>query len=131
MASRAPEAATATTAIAVTSLRKSFGEHMVLDGIDLTVQQGTVFALLGPNGAGKTTTVQILSTLIHADAGQAALAGYDLNTEPARIREVIGVTGQYSAVDKLTGFRATTSATGWLAAAGILILFAFALTWLS
>jgi len=90
-----------TTAIAVTGLRKSYGEHMVLDGIDLTVQQGTVFALLGPNGAGKTTTVQILSTLIHADAGQAALAGYDLNTEPSRIREVIGVTGQYSAVDKL------------------------------
>jgi ABC-2 type transport system ATP-binding protein len=91
----------ATTAIAATGLRKSYGEHMVLDGIDLTVQRGTVFALLGPNGAGKTTTVQILSTLIHADAGQAALAGYDLNTEPARIREVIGVTGQYSAVDKL------------------------------
>jgi len=91
----------ATPAIAVTGLRKSYGEHMVLDGIDLTVQQGTVFALLGPNGAGKTTTVQILSTLIHADAGQAALAGYDLNTEPSRIREVIGVTGQYSAVDKL------------------------------
>ena len=88
-------------AIAVTGLRKSYGEHMVLDGIDLTVQPGTVFALLGPNGAGKTTTVQILSTLIHADAGQAALAGYDLNTEPSRIREVIGVTGQYSAVDKL------------------------------
>ena len=88
-------------AIAVTDLRKSYGEHVVLDGIDLTVQQGTVFALLGPNGAGKTTTVQILSTLIHADAGQAALAGYDLNTEPSRIREVIGVTGQYSAVDKL------------------------------
>ena len=90
-----------TTAIAVTGLRKSYGEQLVLDGIDLTVQQGTVFALLGPNGAGKTTTVQILSTLIHADAGQAALAGYDLNTEPSRIREVIGVTGQYSAVDKL------------------------------
>jgi ABC-2 type transport system ATP-binding protein len=98
MRSPTPRAA---TAIAATGLRKSYGEHMVLDGIDLTVQRGTVFALLGPNGAGKTTTVQILSTLIHADAGQAALAGYDLNTEPARIREVIGVTGQYSAVDKL------------------------------
>jgi len=73
----------------------------VLDGIDLTVQQGTVFALLGPNGAGKTTTVQILSTLIHADGGEAALAGYDVNREPARVREVIGVTGQYSAVDEL------------------------------
>src|SRR5262244_2885880 len=117
MSSPTPRAA----AIAVAGLRKSYGDHMVLDGIDLTVQQGTVFALLGPNGAGKTTTVQILSTLIHADGGQATLAGHDLNTEPARVREVIGVTGQYSAVDKLTGFRATTSATGWLAAAGILI----------
>ncbi len=90
-----------TTAIAVTGLRKSYGEHVVLAGIDLTVQQGTVFALLGPNGAGKTTTVQILSTLIHADGGQVTLAGYDLNREAARVREVVGVTGQYSAVDKL------------------------------
>jgi ABC-2 type transport system ATP-binding protein len=88
-------------AIAATGLRKSYGEHVVLDGIDLAVQPGTVFALLGPNGAGKTTTVQILSTLIHADGGQAALAGYDLNREPDRVRELIGVTGQYSAVDKL------------------------------
>jgi ABC-2 type transport system ATP-binding protein len=101
MSSPTPRAAPATTAIAVAGLRKSYGEQLVLDGIDLAVQQGTVFALLGPNGAGKTTTVQILSTLIHSDGGQAALAGYDLNTEPARIREVIGVTGQYSAVDKL------------------------------
>jgi ABC-2 type transport system ATP-binding protein len=85
----------------VTGLRKSYGEHTVLDGIDLTVPEGTVFALLGPNGAGKTTTVQILSTLIHADSGQATLAGCDLNTEPAKVREIIGVTGQYSAVDKL------------------------------
>jgi len=91
----------ASPAIAATGLRKSYGEHMVLDGIDLTVQPGTVFALLGPNGAGKTTTVQILSTLIHPDAGQATLAGFDLTREPARVREVIGVTGQYSAVDKL------------------------------
>ena len=101
MASPAPRAATATTAIAVTGLRKSFGEHTVLDGIGLAVQQGTVFALLGPNGAGKTTMVHILSTLIHADGGQATLAGYDLNREPVRVREVIGVTGQYSAVDGL------------------------------
>jgi ABC-2 type transport system ATP-binding protein len=97
MSPSTPQAA----AIAVTGLRKSYGEHMVLDGIDLTVQRGTVFALLGPNGAGKTTAVQILSTLIHADDGQATLAGYDLNQEPGRIRELIGVTGQYSAVDKL------------------------------
>ena len=101
MSSATPRVAPATPAIAVADLRKSYGEQLVLDGIDLAVQQGTVFALLGPNGAGKTTTVQILSTLIHSDGGQAALAGYDLNTEPARIREVIGVTGQYSAVDKL------------------------------
>ena len=101
MSSPTPRVAPATPAIAVAGLRKSYGEQLVLDGIDLAVQQGTVFALLGPNGAGKTTTVQILSTLIHSDGGQAALAGYDLNTEPARIREVIGVTGQYSAVDKL------------------------------
>ena len=101
MTSPAPQAATAPPAIAVTGLRKSYGEHTVLDGIDLTVQRGTVFALLGPNGAGKTTTVQILSTLIHADGGEAALAGYDLDQEPAKVRKVIGVTGQYSAVDKL------------------------------
>jgi ABC-2 type transport system ATP-binding protein len=101
MGSPTPQPATVTAAIAVTGLRKSYGEQIVLDGIDLTVQQGTVFALLGPNGAGKTTTVQILSTLIHTDGGQATLAGYDLNREPARVREVIGVTGQYSAVDKL------------------------------
>ena len=90
-----------TAAIVATGLRKSYGEHLVLDGIDLTVPPGMVFALLGPNGAGKTTTVQILSTLIHADGGHATLAGYDLNREPATVREVIGVTGQYSAVDKL------------------------------
>ena len=101
MTSPTPQASVVPPAIAVVGLRKSYGEQLVLDGIDLAVQQGTVFALLGPNGAGKTTTVQILSTLIHSDAGQAALAGYDLNTEPAQIREVIGVTGQYSAVDKL------------------------------
>src|SRR5262249_35327306 len=101
MSSPTPQAAAVTPAIAVTGVRKSYGEHLVLDGIDLTVQQGTVFALLGPNGAGKTTTVQILSTLIHADGGEATLAGHDLNREPGRVRQVIGVTGQYSAVDKL------------------------------
>jgi ABC-2 type transport system ATP-binding protein len=101
MSSPTPQETRAKTAIAVTGLRKSYGEQVVLDGIDLTVRPGTVFALLGPNGAGKTTTVQILSTLIHADGGLATLAGYDLNREPARVREVIGVTGQYSAVDTL------------------------------
>jgi ABC-2 type transport system ATP-binding protein len=85
-------------------LRKSFGDHVVLDGIDLEVAEGTIFALLGPNGAGKTTTVQILSTLIRADGGTVRVAGHDLATEPDAVRAAIGVTGQFSAVDSmLTG----------------------------
>src|SRR5215472_6164736 len=69
-------------AIAATGLRKSFGDQVVLDGLDLNVPQGTVFALLGANGAGKTTTVKILSTLISADAGDVQVAGHDLAREP-------------------------------------------------
>ncbi|MEC3978235.1 ATP-binding cassette domain-containing protein [Amycolatopsis sp. H20-H5] len=88
-------------AIAVTGLRKSFGDHVVLDGIDLTVPQGTVFSLLGANGAGKTTMVKILSTLISADAGDARVAGHDVAGEPDAVRAAIGVTGQFSAVDNL------------------------------
>lgn len=88
-------------AIAATGLRKSFGDHVVLDGIDLTVARGTVFSLLGANGAGKTTTVKILSTLINADAGAARVAGYDLAAEADGVRASIGVTGQFSAVDNL------------------------------
>ena len=82
-------------------LRKSFGDHVVLDGIDLDVAQGTIFALLGPNGAGKTTMVQILSTLISADGGEVRVAGHDLAREPDAVRAAIGVTGQFSAVDNL------------------------------
>jgi ABC-2 type transport system ATP-binding protein len=89
------------TAIGVTGLRKKFGEQVVLDGIDLHVPTGTIFSLLGPNGAGKTTAVQIMSTLITADAGTITVAGHDLTTNPAGVREAIGVTGQFSAVDKL------------------------------
>jgi ABC-2 type transport system ATP-binding protein len=88
-------------AIAVTGLRKSFGDQVVLDGIDLTVPEGTIFALLGPNGAGKTTVVQILSTLLPADAGDIRVAGHDLAAEPDAVRAAIGVTGQFSAVDNL------------------------------
>ena len=88
-------------AIAVTGLRKSFGDHVVLDGIDLQVAEGTIFALLGPNGAGKTTTVQILSTLIGADAGDIRVAGHDVAGQPDAVRTAIGVTGQFSAVDGL------------------------------
>ncbi|HEX6480952.1 MAG TPA: ATP-binding cassette domain-containing protein [Ktedonobacteraceae bacterium] len=82
-------------------LRKSFGDHVVLDGIDLDVASGTIFALLGPNGAGKTTMVQILSTLISADGGEVRVAGHDLVREPDAVRAAIGVTGQFSAVDNL------------------------------
>ncbi|AZG44521.1 ATP-binding cassette domain-containing protein [Gordonia insulae] len=88
-------------AIAVTGLRKSFGDNVVLDGIDLTVPQGTVYSLLGANGAGKTTTVKILSTLSTADSGDIRVAGHDLSTEPDAVRAAIGVTGQFSAVDNL------------------------------
>jgi ABC-2 type transport system ATP-binding protein len=88
-------------AIAVTGLRKSYGAKLVLGGVDLTVAEGTIFALLGPNGAGKTTAVNILSTLIGADAGDIRVAGYDVALEPDAVREAIGVTGQFSAVDGL------------------------------
>ncbi|HEY6594344.1 MAG TPA: ATP-binding cassette domain-containing protein, partial [Asanoa sp.] len=89
------------TAISATGLRKSYGDKVVLDGVDLTVPEGTVFALLGPNGAGKTTIVQILSTLIGADGGQILVAGHDVSREPDAVRSAIGVTGQFSAVDGL------------------------------
>jgi ABC-2 type transport system ATP-binding protein len=89
------------TAVSVTGLRKRYGEKVVLDGVDLNISEGEVFALLGPNGAGKTTIVRILSTLIQADAGTATVMGYDLRREAGAVRGVIGVTGQFSAVDDL------------------------------
>jgi ABC-2 type transport system ATP-binding protein len=89
------------SAITATGLHKSFGDHVVLDGVHLDVGEGTVFALLGPNGAGKTTVVQILSTLISADAGALHVAGHDLARDPDAVRAAIGVTGQFSAVDNL------------------------------
>ncbi|MEA2565783.1 MAG: type transport system ATP-binding protein [Actinomycetota bacterium] len=92
---------TAPPALKVAGLRKSFGEKTVLDGIDLDIAEGTTFSLLGPNGAGKTTTVQILSTLLDADAGEVHIAGFDLAREPDAVRAAIGVTGQFSAVDNL------------------------------
>jgi ABC-2 type transport system ATP-binding protein len=82
-------------------LRKAYGDHVVLDGIDLDVPEGTIFALLGPNGAGKTTTVQILATLLRPDGGTARVAGHDVAREPEAVRAGIGVTGQFSAVDNL------------------------------
>ncbi|MFE3446579.1 ATP-binding cassette domain-containing protein [Nocardia sp. NPDC059180] len=89
------------TAIAASGLRKSYGDKAVLDGVDLTVDAGTIFALLGPNGAGKTTTVNVLTTLLKADGGTARVAGHDLATETKAVRASIGVTGQFAAVDGL------------------------------
>jgi ABC-2 type transport system ATP-binding protein len=88
-------------AVVVTRLQKSFGETPVLDSVDLTIAEGTIFALLGPNGAGKTTIVRILSTLIPADSGDVQVAGHDVGDDPDGVRASIGVTGQFSAVDEL------------------------------
>ena len=91
-------------AIKATGLVKHFGEVKALNGIDLEVEQGTVVGLLGPNGSGKTTTVRILSTLLQPDAGSATIAGHDVAKDPDAVRQVIGLTGQYAAVDQyLTG----------------------------
>jgi ABC-2 type transport system ATP-binding protein len=90
-----------TTAIDVRGLRKSYGDKLVLDDVDLAVGAGTVTALLGPNGAGKTTTVYILSTLLRPDGGTASVNGSDVVRDPDSVRAVIGLTGQFSAVDKL------------------------------
>jgi ABC-2 type transport system ATP-binding protein len=89
------------SAIEVSGLRKAFGDKIVLDGIDLDVQAGTVSSLLGPNGAGKTTAVNVLTTLMKADGGTVRVAGHDVATEAKAVRAVIGVTGQFAAVDEL------------------------------
>ncbi len=89
------------SAIAVSGLRKTFGDKVVLDGIDLDVPAGTIFSLLGPNGAGKTTTVNLLTTLMKADGGTARVAGHDITTGAKAVRAAIGVTGQFAAVDEL------------------------------
>jgi len=91
-------------AIEIVGLTKSYGDRAVLKGVDLSVRSGTIFALLGSNGAGKTTVVKILSTLLKADGGTAAVNGYDVATQPAKVRESISLTGQFAAVDEiLTG----------------------------
>jgi ABC-2 type transport system ATP-binding protein len=86
-------------AIRVRGLRKAFGKQVVLDGIDLDVTEGTVFALLGPNGAGKTTAVHVLTTLLRPDAGEVIVGGVDIVAHPGAVRGLIGLTGQVSAVD--------------------------------
>ena len=91
-------------AIDAVGLAKSFGDQHALTGLDLAVPEGSVTALIGPNGSGKTTTIRILSTLLAPDAGRAAVFGHDVVAEPEAVRAAIGVTGQFSAVDKfLTG----------------------------
>jgi len=90
----------ASPAIKVRGLRKAFGKTVVLDGIDLDVPAGSIFALLGPNGAGKTTTIHILSTLLLPDAGEVTVGGADVVRDPDAVRHSIGLTGQVSAVDK-------------------------------
>jgi ABC-2 type transport system ATP-binding protein len=87
--------------IAASGLRKAYGDKVVLDGIDFDVAAGTVFSMLGPNGAGKTTTVNVLTTLMKADAGTVRVAGHDVATETKEVRAAIGVTGQFAAVDEL------------------------------
>ena len=95
---------TTTPAIEIAGLTKSYGDHAVLRGVGLHVSPGTIVALLGSNGAGKTTAVRILSTLLRADGGAAAVNGCDVATQPAKVRESISLTGQFAAVDEvLTG----------------------------
>ncbi|SDK84349.1 ATP-binding cassette domain-containing protein [Nonomuraea jiangxiensis] len=91
-------------AITAEGLVKKYGDVVALDGMELTVPEGTVFGLLGPNGAGKTTTVRILTTLLTPDAGHATVAGFDVVRDARRLRAHIGASGQYAAVDDhLTG----------------------------
>src|SRR3954469_23858035 len=101
-------------AIEARGLRKRFGDTKALDGVDIAVQEGTVHGVLGPNGAGKTTAVRILATLLDADEGSAHVAGYDVARDPAKVRELIGLTGQYASVDELLTGRQNLELIGTL-----------------
>jgi ABC-2 type transport system ATP-binding protein len=90
---------TPTTAVHATGLVKSFGAFRAVDGIDLKVRQGEIFGVLGPNGAGKTTMLKMLATLLPIDAGEAHIFGVNVAREPHRVRQLLGVTGQYASVD--------------------------------
>lgn len=87
-------------AIETRGLVKTFGDHRAVDGVDLTVSRGTVYAVLGPNGAGKTTTVRMLATLTRPTGGRARVFGVDVVDDPRRVRRMIGLTGQYATVDE-------------------------------
>jgi ABC-2 type transport system ATP-binding protein len=98
---RTAAVSSSSAAITAVDVHKSFDDNVVLDGLEFTVEEGSVFALLGPNGSGKTTTVNILATLLDADAGEVRVAGNDVAREPDAVRDAIGLTGQFSAVDEL------------------------------
>ena len=102
------------TAIEAEGLVRTFGDVRALDGIDMVARQGTVFGLLGRNGAGKTTAIRILSTLLRPDSGRAAVGGYDVIQHPKEVRRLIGLTGQYAAVDELLSGRENLSMIGRL-----------------
>jgi ABC-type multidrug transport system ATPase subunit len=91
----------AQASIVVEGLTKSFGSSPALERVSFSVPQGTVLGLLGPNGAGKTTVVRILATLLKADEGWAYVGGHEVMRHPREVRRLIGLTGQYAAVDEL------------------------------
>jgi oleandomycin transport system ATP-binding protein len=102
------------SAIEAEGLVKTFGEVRALDGIDMVAREGTVFGLLGPNGAGKTTAIRVLSTLLRPDAGRASVGGFDVVRQPREVRRLIGLTGQYAAVDELLTGKENLSMIGRL-----------------
>src|SRR5947207_10049066 len=102
------------SAIEVNALTKRFGPVEALGGIDLDVPAGTVFGLLGPNGAGKTTAVRILTTILRPDGGEASVLGIDVADQPEAVRRVIGLAGQYAAVDQHLTARENLRLAGWL-----------------
>src|SRR5207344_1320566 len=89
-----------TAAVNATGLVKAFGDFRAVDGIDLEIRQGEIFGVLGPNGAGKTTMLRMLATLLPIDDGSAHIFGVDVAREPHRVRQLVGVTGQYASVDE-------------------------------
>src|SRR5690554_6176684 len=101
-------------AIEVKGLRKSYKNVEVLADVDFTVPKGSIFSLLGANGAGKTTTINILTTLARADSGSARICGIDVQKNPAKVRELISLTGQFSAVDDLLSGRENLEMIGSL-----------------
>src|SRR6187455_808865 len=87
-------------AVAATGLVKTFGDFRAVDNVDLEVRRGEIFGVLGPNGAGKTTMLSMLATLLRIDGGDAEIFGVDVRTHPHEVRQLLGVTGQYAAVDE-------------------------------